>query len=119
MNKSKNDSIENELKKLKTLDSSYFKGKSNFEEDGTENYLVSQPMYQYLKKIGNSDNILSWKSKGLSDDTIKPPSTCDNSLSPSVDYLGVKRRVELTVRCLKQDKTTYNQYKYSKYLRCL
>ena len=32
--------IENKLKKLKTFDSSYFIDKSNFEEDGTQNYLV-------------------------------------------------------------------------------
>ena len=39
-NKTKNESIENELKKLKTLDLSYLVGKSHFEEDGTQNYLV-------------------------------------------------------------------------------
>ena len=65
-------------------------------------------MYRCFNKIGNSDNILSWKSKGLSDDTIKPPSTSDNSLSLSVDYLGVKRRVEFAGSCFKQDKTTYD-----------
>ena len=32
--------IENKLKKLKTFDSSYYIDKSNFEEDGTQNYLV-------------------------------------------------------------------------------
>ena len=32
--------VENELKKLKIFDSSYFIGKSYFEEDGTQNYLV-------------------------------------------------------------------------------
>ena len=32
--------VENELNKLKTFDSSYFIGKSHFEEDGTQNYLV-------------------------------------------------------------------------------
>ena len=32
--------VENELKKLKIFDSSYFIGKSNFEEDGTQIYLV-------------------------------------------------------------------------------
>ena len=31
----------NELKKLKTFDSSYFIGKSHFEEDSTQNYLVN------------------------------------------------------------------------------
>ena len=34
-NKSKHLLVENELKKLKTFDSSYFIGKSHFEEDGT------------------------------------------------------------------------------------
>ena len=34
-NKSKHLLVENELNKLKTLDSSYFIGKSHFEEDGT------------------------------------------------------------------------------------
>ena len=39
-NKSKRFLVENELKKLKTFDSSYCIGKSRFEEDGTQNYLV-------------------------------------------------------------------------------
>ena len=43
-NKSKNLIIENELKKLKTFDSSYFIGKSHFEEDRAQNYLVFQSM---------------------------------------------------------------------------
>ena len=43
-NKTKNDSIENELNKLKTFDSSYFRGKSHFEEDCTQIYLVFQPI---------------------------------------------------------------------------
>ena len=30
--------------KLKTFDSSYFTGKSHFEEDGTQIYLVFQPI---------------------------------------------------------------------------
>ena len=34
-NKSKHLLIENELKKLKTFDSIYYRGKSCFEEDGT------------------------------------------------------------------------------------
>ena len=35
-NKSKNLLVENELKKIQTFDSSYFTGKSHFEEDGTK-----------------------------------------------------------------------------------
>ena len=39
-NKTKHLLVENELEKLKTFDSSYFRGKTHFEEDGTQNYLV-------------------------------------------------------------------------------
>ena len=52
-NKTKNESIENEIKKLKTLDLSYFIGKSHFEEDGTQNYLVFQPIHKYILLIAN------------------------------------------------------------------
>ena len=31
------------LKKLEAFDSSYFRTKSHFEEDGTQNYLAFQP----------------------------------------------------------------------------
>ena len=43
-NKAKYLLIENELNRLKTFDSSYFIGKSHFEEDGVQNYLVFQPV---------------------------------------------------------------------------
>ena len=48
-NKTKHLLAENELNKLKTFHLSYFIGKSHFEEDGTQNYLVFQPMYKYFK----------------------------------------------------------------------
>ena len=34
--------VENELKKLQAFDSSYYQSKNNFEEDGTEDYLLFQ-----------------------------------------------------------------------------
>ena len=78
-NKTKNVSIENELKKLKTFDSSYFRSKSHFEEDGTQHYLVFQPINRYIKLIANNKlYISSWKSKGLSDETIKSPVASDS-----------------------------------------
>ena len=40
--------VKNELKKLKTFDSSYFRVKNYFEEDGAQNYLVFQAMYKCL-----------------------------------------------------------------------
>ena len=41
--------VENEFKKLKIFDLSYFIGKGHIEEDGTQNYLVFQLMYKYFK----------------------------------------------------------------------
>ena len=37
------------------------------EDDGNQNYLIFQPMPRYLKFVTNSQNISSWRSKGLSD----------------------------------------------------
>ena len=110
-NKSKKLLIENELDKLKTFDSSYFIGKSHFEEDGTQNYLVFQPINKYFKVIANTDYISSWKSKGLSAESIKPPTTSDNSLTPALSYYGTKTRVKFTGSCLKQSKISYTHGK--------
>ena len=106
-NKTKNESIENKFKKLKTFDLRYFIGKSHFEEDDTQNYLVSQPLNKYFKVIANTQYILTWESKGLSAETIKPPATSDNSLTPALSYYGIKTRVKCTGSCLKQPKVSY------------
>ena len=117
--KSKNILVENELNKLKTFDSSYFIGKSHFEEDGTQNYLVFQPLNKYFKVIANTDYVLSQKPKGLSAESIKPSTTCDNGLTPIVSYYGTNTRVKFTRSCLKQPKISYTYGKSSKHLHCL
>ena len=103
-NKTKNESIENEFKKLRTFDSSYFRDKSHFEEDGTRNYLIFQPVNRYFKVKANTLYISEWKSKRLSDESIKPSSTSDNSLSLLIDYLGSKIILKFIGRCLKPPK---------------
>ena len=60
---------------------SYFRGKNYFDEDGTQNYLVFQPIIRCFRIIANTKHILSWKSKGLSDETITPYVTSDKSYS--------------------------------------
>ena len=82
-NKSKHLVVESELKKLKTFYSSYFIDKGNFEEDGTQNYIVFQPMYRYFKIIsgvGNGSYIYYWESKGLSDERINSIKTPNHSI---------------------------------------
>ena len=59
-------------------------------------------MYRYFKMITNTDYISSWKSKGLSNESIKPPTTSDNSLNPELNYYGTKTRVKFTGSYLKQ-----------------
>ena len=107
-NKTKHLLVENELNKLKTFDSSYIIGKSHFEEDGTQNYLVFEPMLRYFKVntiINVANYIVSWKSKGLSEETIIPPTTSDNSLAPVLIYYDFgKVKVKFTWSCLKQPK---------------
>ena len=52
--------VENELTKLQTFGSSYFRDKNDFENDGTQNYLVFQSVNKYFKKISNNDQISEW-----------------------------------------------------------
>ena len=99
--------LEKNIKKLQTFDSSHFKGKNYFDEDGTKNLLVILPIFRYFKAnviTIVTNYALSWKSKGLSDETSKPPSTSDNSLTPSINYINNndKIRVKFTGSCLKQ-----------------
>ena len=111
-NKTKHLLVENEMKKLETYDSIYFCGKSHFEDDGAQSWLVLQPLQRHFKTVSaNVSNILSWKSKGLPDESIKPPSTSDKMLNPSVNYVGTKARVEFKGDCLKQEKISFDHGK--------
>ena len=99
------------MKKLQTFDSIYFRGKRHFEEDGTQNYLVFQSMYRYLKIIagvGNSRYIYYWESKGLSDEGISSIKTSNYSITPNLNFCDTKTRVEFNRSCLKQVKVTFN-----------
>ena len=100
VNKTKNETIENELKKA--FDSDCFIGKNHFEEDRTQINLVFQPLNKYFEDIANTDYVSSWKSKWLSAESIKPPTASDNSLTPAVNYYGTKTRVKFTGNRLKQ-----------------
>ena len=48
-------------------------------------------MYRNFKLIANTKCISEWRSKGLSDEIIKPPTTSDNSLSQLIDHTGNKK----------------------------
>ena len=48
----------------------------------------------------STDYVSSWESKGLSTESIKPPTTSDNNLTPALNYYGAKTRVKFTGSCL-------------------
>ena len=57
--------------------------------------------------VGVIDRVLSWQSKGLSNESIEPPTTSNNSLNPKLSYYGTKIRVQFTRSCLKQPNFTF------------
>ena len=94
-NKSRHLQIENKLKKLEKVDSSYFKCKSHFEEDGTQHYLVFQPIYRYFRRIigvASGNHIYFWKSIGLSDERLNSNTASNYTITPELSFSGTKTR---------------------------
>ena len=61
--------------------------------------------------VGVTDYILSWQSKGISNESIKPFAISNNSLSPRSSYYGTKVRVQFTKSCLKQSNHIFTHKK--------
>ena len=79
------------------------------------NWLVFQTVGRYFKTVSaNNSKILSWKSKGLSDKSIKPNTISNKILNPSVDFFGTITKVKFDGDCLKRQKITFNQGKIVK-----
>ena len=94
-NKSKHLLVENELKKLKTFDSSNFRSKNYFKEDDAQNYLVIQPIYQYFKGVVDvgTSNILIFEN--LKACLIKILYLLlQVIINPQISYHGTKTRAE-------------------------
>ena len=91
---------------LNDNDLSYYRGKQYFDEgSGKQNYLVFLPINKYFKLnsvVNTADYVLSWQSKGLSNESIKPSTTTSNSLTSELNYYGTKTKIKRTGSCLKQ-----------------
>ena len=100
---------------LNDNDLSYYRGKQYFDEgSGKQKYLVFLPMGKYFELnsvVGVIDRVLSWQSKGISNENIKPPATSNNSLNPRLSYNDTKIKVQFTGSCLKQPKSTFTHKK--------
>ena len=107
-NKSLGALLQRTRKRLRSPDLGYFKGNNHFEEDGTQNYLIFQPLNKYLTSMGTTKYISSWKSKGLSNETIKAIATSDNIVTPLTDYYYTNKIwVKFNGSILRQQKLTY------------
>ena len=107
--------FENDIKKLEAYDSSYYNGKKYFDqEDGTQSYLAFLPKRKYFKLNSIAfivDRVLSWQSNGLSNESIKPPATSNNSRNPKLNYYGTKTRAQFIGSCLKQSNHIFTHKK--------
>ena len=61
--------------------------------------------------VGVIDRVLSWQSKGLPNESIKPPTTPNNSLNPRLSYNDTKIKLQFTGSCLKQPRFTFTHKK--------
>ena len=92
--------VQNELNHLKAFDSTYYNGKSYFEEDGKLKYLIFQPLSKYFKLITTTKYI--YHHGNLKDYLTKPYATSDNSLTPYINRNGKKIRLQFNKNCLIQ-----------------
>ena len=94
---------------------SYYRGKQYFDEESSkQNHLVFLPIGKYFKLIsvvGVIDRVLSWQSKGISNESIKPPTTSNNSLNSRLNYNDTKIKVQFNGSCLKEPKFTFTHRK--------
>ena len=82
---------------------SYLHGKSYFDEDGTQNYYIFQPISKYLKVayVNDVNYILSWKSRGLIDIKIESIKANNYLLNPRMDiYRTSKIRIKFNASFL-------------------
>ena len=84
-------------------------GKSYFDEDGTQNYLVFQSILKYFTL--SSSKIRKWSSKGLSNESLEVVSISDNTLTASINYYGDKAKLRFTGSLLQQKIVTYSYKK--------
>ena len=90
------------MNKLKIFDTSYYNGKSYFEESEKPNLLIFQPLSKCFKLTDNKKYISSWESKGLYNEAFIPYATSNNSLTPYIDHHNGKIRLKFNKSCFKQ-----------------
>ena len=76
--------------------------------------LLILPMRKYFKLnsvINIIDHVLSWRSKEISNESIKQPTASNYGLNPKLSYYDTKIRVQFTGSCLKQSNFMFTHKK--------
>ena len=91
--------------KLQTYDLNHFVGQSYFNNNGSQNYLIFQPIYKTITAFSGLTTTLSvWQSKGFSNEKCKLHYTANKSLSPKLVWINNSSlRLEFKLSCLKQE----------------
>ena len=92
--------------KINLLEINYLFG-LELEPSIQEMVFIFQPIHRYVKII--AIYITEWKSKGLSDESIKPLPTSDSSLTPLIDYYSYNLKFNGSI--LRQSKVSYTHEK--------
>ena len=97
------------MKKIQTFDSSLFICQSYFNNDGAQLYSILQLLYYTFKKTGNTQKVVSWKSKSLSAEKRTTPTSTNNNLFPSIKwYENSNLCLIFKVNYLKQKNATFS-----------
>ena len=104
-NKTKHLLLETGLKILEKFDATHFRVENYFDGDGTQNYLVFQPVYKYFERVGSESS--PSKSKGLSNEKIDSVTTSNCQVSKLVDN-NARIKVKFHGDLSKQNKVTYS-----------
>ena len=76
---------QDKIVKIQTYDLSLFIVQSYFNNDGSQNYLIFQPIYKTITTFSDLTSTISeWEYKGLSNENFKPSYTPNKSLSPKL-----------------------------------
>ena len=96
------------IEKLQTYDSSIFIDQSYFFNDGSQDFLMFEPIFETFPRTSRTtEAILAWQSRGVLNEKIRSPTAANYYLSPKMKWHNSKLRVELKRSCLKQNKVTY------------
>ena len=74
------------FKKIQKFDSILFIGQSYFFNDRAQLYLIFEPLYYTLKRLGDTEKIVSRKSTGSLTEKYITLTTTDNSVCPSIRW---------------------------------